>query len=542
MVNQFTKLVSLVILASIAFINAEDSFLYHNTRICARHKSYLCLSYDKKSSQLVLSGRQRLRFEIETVERVNLQLNRVYTYATDKATRKKVKSCLVRKFLDDGNFAVDLSPCDTDDNELVLAVAIPAVGFNALTADEFVLKEISYIEDGNTISSPYCLSQAYNQNGALEIVSEKTQLKNKAPLFLTDCGENENAYGQEFKARDYSKRSSSRLVATQAPQVKAEIGMFCLSGQQDLCLGLSLTNGTTLEKDKLVQVKNYTKNEAKGKHDLKLRWYHDLKNNRIATASNLDFCLEAIYGKSIGRNRAGSEQFDDVVHLGSCDISLVTKDSEATQTLPKSEIFYTYPVKTTASSYLELRTEVPSGVDGESTVKCVSVVKCIKHDNDHCTPYNSVPVYTSELLAQGAHARLKDCNSEELVSQRFFYRADTEVTFPPTKTPTNPPTPPPTTSNPTKRETSHPTKHPTQIVNVEPIVPTTPPPKDETDQQTTEDNQTSPKKQSTGLLLALALVGLFCLLIILVALAYYYKNRGEFTGLPEEDENFIARV
>lgn len=521
------------LLTFLTLSRSEDAeFLYKSTKICARHKSYLCLSYDKKNSMIVLGSKGKLNFEIETVERINMQLNRVYTYAVDKATRKKVKSCLVRKALEDGSYGVDLAPCDTDDKELVLAVEIPHMDISKLTTDEFVLREVSYLDDGNSISSPYCLSASHKEGGELTSVLAKRQLKRHSPVILTNCGAEEEAYGQEFRAKGFRKSLSQRLVAKEEAEVKAEIGMFCLTEKPDLCLGVSLTGGEELDANKLLQVKNFTKNEAKGIHDLKMRWYHDLQNKRIASASDMNLCLEAIYSAPIGENRAGRPQFDDVVHLGNCDTNMVEKNTALTG-LTKSEKFYTQDIVTPSGSYMELRTDIPDG----SGTKCVSIVKCVRHDHGHCTPYNSVPVFDSSLLSQGAHARLKDCNSEEMVSQRFYYVSDTEITVPPTRYPTVKPTPEPTTLPPvTEPPVPVPTPKPT--IFVEPVAPTV---GTETDEGTTED-RSGVSTGSPGLLAGLAFVGVLCLLIILVALAYYFKHRSEFTGLPEEDENFIARV
>lgn len=474
-----------------------------------------------------------------------MQLNRIYTYARDEATRKKVKSCLVRREIEDsGMFGISLAPCDTDDRELVLAVELPKLDHKKLAHDEFVLKEVSFLDDGNAISSPYCVAASYKSDGEWSLVSKKTQLRRKNPLVLTDCASTENLYAQEFKAKYFSKAASSRLVVEEDVEVKAEIGRFCLQESSDLCLGVSLKEGITLTKNVFVQVKNYTKNEAKNLHDLKMRWYHDLQNGRIATAAEMNYCMEAIYDAPIGENRAGRPQFDDIVHLGNCDALARSEDDveEAFRGLPKSEKFYTKAVTTPAGSFLELRTDVPIGASTETETKCVSIVRCIKHDNDHCTPYNSNPVFDVEELSQGAHARLKECNSAEMVSQRFFYVADIDITVPPTNYPTPQVTSSPTTSAPTTfPTTAAPTDTPKEIteaptVFVEPVVTTEP------QEPGTEDEPSVKSSQNVGLLASLGFLGFLCLIIIIVAAGYYYKHRTEFKGLPEEDENFIARV
>lgn len=535
----FANILIALIALFVSLSNAKEdvSFLYDRTKICTKHKSFLCLSYSKKHSMVVLGSRGKLDFEIETVERVNLKLNRVYTYAVDKATRTKVKSCLVRKELEDGTTGIDLAPCDTDERELVLAVEVPDLDFSQLTTDEFVLKEVSYLDDGNTVSSPYCISASTKAESGLAKVTTKKQLKSHTPIILTECGSDEEVYAQEFKAKNFRRSTSERFVIEKQVEIAAEIGMLCLTEKPDLCLGVSLTNGTDLEAEKLVQVKNLTKNEDKGIENLKMRWYRDLESNRIASASNMDYCLEAVYNAPIGENRAGRTQYDDVVHLGGCDPlgTFKTADDGRMAGLLKSELFYTAGVTTPTGSYMEIRTDVPiTGTDSaEVETKCVSIVKCVKHDFDHCTPYNSFPVYSEvEFLQQGAYARLKDCNSEEMISQRFFYIGDSEVTVPPTKYPTPRPTEKEVTQAPVVTET--PTPEPTFFV--EPITPTA------GDAGSTTTERSISTSSAPSLLIALAMVGVLCLLIILIALAYYVKHRGVFTGLPEEDENFIARV
>lgn len=531
----FTNMMKFLLVAVVFALTAvngeeEGSFVYKDTKICAKHRSKLCMSFGKDSEVIALDRRHKLRWDVETVERVNMQLNRVYTYAKDKATRKTVKSCMVRREIEGfpGVFGVGLAPCDTDDRELVLALDTPPV--DNLKLDEFMLKEISYLDDDSEVSSSMCLTATFNDNGVLKEVSKKDELHRRSMLILGDC---DSTYAQDFRAKGFDHSSSSRFTPNvPAAQVEARIGKFCLSDQPDLCLGISLANGTTLQGDVFVQVKNYTKNEAKNLHDLKMRWYHDLENQRIATAAQLDYCLEAIYGALIGKNRAGKDQYDDIVHLGSCDASRSVRDdiSEQLRQQPKSEIFYTKQVSTPTESYLELRTDVPAGlnVSGDAT-KCVSIVKCVKHVGDHCTKYNSVPVYEAELLQQGAYARLKDCNSEEMPSQRFYYVADEEVTMPPTHFPT----PKPQTQTPTPSPTSTPTGSPTAVAT-EPVNPP--------DTGSTDDNGSVDKASgAVALKAALAFIGILCLAVLIVAIAYYYKNKNEFAN-PEEDENFIARV
>lgn len=499
---KFTATTLLALLA--ATQGAEEvshtaKFVYTDTKICSEFSHGLCMSFATKKEHMMLSRSRHMSFEVEPLEN-SLDAVRIYT------NKDGEKYCLIPKIEQHLNYmTLDLEVCGQSEEELVLSI-------EEKHADKFVLKvkqttELSEV----TKAEEFCLSGTYKN----KIVHKKSSLKSGNYVALATCTESDTA--QSLEAIDYNTK---QITSSLREEAEPRFGRYCLQEKPDLCLGVSLTNGTVLEDNKLIQVKNLTKNTDKGLYDMKLQWYRDLENDRIANAAVLDYCLKADYNLTLGLNRLGQEFTDDALSLSGCS-------SE------EDERFVFNAVEGT--NYMEIKASEDDA--------CATVVRCVKYgENDFCSQYNSFNVKEEGELEQGAYVRLKSCDSTNNIAQRWVFEPDFLATNPPTNTITAAPTSAETvypTNFPTMSPvevTNSPTSSPTEIVTAAPTL-ANEPKEDET--PTVEVNSAD---TSIGLTIGLVLVGVLCLAIILIGFLYVRRKSEEEDEAEEDPEAGTAEA
>eukprot|EP00924_Labyrinthula_sp_SR-Ha-C_P017005 snap_masked-scaffold_75-processed-gene-0.13-mRNA-1 protein AED:0.07 eAED:1.00 QI:0/-1/0/1/-1/1/1/0/549 len=479
---------------------SSAKFVYTDTKICSAFHHSLCLSYATKKKHLMLSRSHHMEFQVEPVEDY-LAAVRIFAEKGDQ------KLCLIPKIEKDLNYmTIDLAECGASETELVLSV-------EEKHEDKFVLKLSEGVAKSEE-SKNYCLSATYRN----KIASKKSSIHSGGYVALAECEESSSA--QTLEALSYSsKQVTAALVSENSDE--ARFGRYCLEARPDLCLGVSLTNGTILEADKLIQVKNVTKNSRNGFYDLKMQWYRDVENGRLANAADLDYCLKADYNATLGLNRLGQMFSDDTLLLAQCSTH---EDEKFVFNQPSAE-----------REFVEIKSEQDN--------VCATVVRCIKYEeNSFCSQYNSFDVKSEEDLEQGAYVRLKTCDSEANIAQRWLFTPDYLATNPPTPATTEAPTG-------TVYETDFPTAAPVEPTDAPTGAPTEVSPLTEqptkfpTLKPTEESGSTGEEttvgikgeETSVGLTVGLILVGVMCMAVIVFG-ALFYKRR------QEEEESLKSQI